>query len=948
VSAPIVGGDDFWVREVLKPGYIPFTMDDWGASTLNDVSAEIYCYEDVGIYDNFDGIISPVDGGTYYCVSFNVSTVPPAPTISASFTSSPINAGTNYSLNWTSTNATTVTPSCTGNASASISSQSFTPVAGNTLSVPSDNTMYGTTTCVLVATGAGGTATSSSFSIKVNPLCSSTATWNGSTCVNPAPTLSITPMNKTITIGQAFDYTITANDQGNDLDFTKLQWQAPGQSQWNYENGSYGATVTPNDGYQVYGPTSSSSVAFSFTPTVAGTYTIVATVRDNTSSRWTSTTTTALVVNCPQGYIEVANDCTNPIPTVSISPSGTNYIELGDSINLSSTTTDASGDIVVHNLTWIKPNGQDRYAVPGQEWGTVTYSNAASIPAGTGTSTQVATFTPDHIGYYMLRFAAQDNTFSNYNGEGPRWTYSSVTTVAVINGTTATMIQDPANAARIKWECFNSNLATLVTSGGPTTYDFTNKSLPPSSGSFPSTPGATYTLTCYNTASGESDTAVYAQPTVTPSGTTTTSTTVTYSCNNPAAQSSTLETTPGNITLYPNGTSGVRTDTPLTPGSEYIYTLRCFSNPGGTGAQVGATTVRVTTVTASPPTFTISAYIQRVASDPTTYASTQPITMATPDGQFYAWSYRITGGAASSCTMDQRNDNSGWYPNGGYASATSTYTFLFSSLSSSDRSGFASGFTNAHYWRLTCSDSLGRSKSLTWSLDKAGSFPTVVDATLNLNCTPAPPQPSITIQCANADYYEVRNNATNALVGSGAGTVGTIPLGNVNGTYKVTCKQGGSSGTANAGQYLRTYNSSMCGTTITNFTATPKTIKAGSVSTLQWTISQPTSSCTLTAAPVCATNVCDPLRDATRIANASSLNTQLQNENTDANDPDNINGDLRRIVDAVQKEAFNNGVPGYAKGKKSIRIKNTTDFILNCGVGSLQKVRIQVSDDREG
>jgi hypothetical protein len=944
ISAPVVIGDDFWVREVLKPGYLPFTMDDLTLFTLNDVSPEFYCHDDVGVYDNFDAIYNPVDGATYYCVSFNVSTVPPAPTISGSFLSTPINAGTNYSLNWTSTNATTVTPSCTGNASASISSQSFTPVGGNTLSVASDNTMYGTTTCVLVANGAGGTATSSSFSIKINPLCPATATWDGSACVNPTPALSITPMNKTIVIGQAFDYTITANDQGTDLDFTKLQWMAPGQSQWNYENSSYGAIVTPADGYQIYSPTSSSSVTFSFTPTVAGTYTIVATVRDNTSSRWTSTTTTALVVNCPSGYLEVANDCVNPLPSVSVSPTGTNYVQLGSSINLISTSTDASGDIVAHNITWIKPNGQDRYAVPGQEWGAVSYSSPASIPAGTGTSTQIATFTPDHVGYYTVRFAAQDNTLSNYNGEGPRWTYSLATTIAVVNGTTATMIQDPSNTSRIRWECFNSNVATLVTTGGPTTYDFTNRTLPPSSGTFPSSPGATYTLTCRNTSTGEQSTMIYAEPTIVASNIGTTQADITYNCNNASAQSSTIERSPGDIILYPTDTSGARTDILLAAGTEYIYTLRCFSAPGGTGAQVGATTVRVTTVTASPPAFTISAYIQRVVSDPSTYSSTQPITTSTPDGQFYAWSYQITGGNAQSCTMDQRNDNSGWYPSGSYASATSTYTLLFSSLSPSDRAGFASSFTNAHYWRLTCSDSLGRSKSLTWSLDKTGAFPTVVDATLNLNCNPAPPAPTISVQCANADYYEVRNNTTNALVGSGAGTIGTVSIGNANATYRVTCKQGGSGGTANAGQYLRTYNSSMCGTTITNFTATPRTIKAGSVTTLQWTISQPTASCTLTAQPVC-TGPCSPAKTA----DAATLNTKISTENTDANDPNNINDTLRSITNAIQSEAFNNGVSGKAIGKKSLKVNYTTDFILNCSTSTPgQKVRIQVSNDTQG
>ena len=60
-----------WVREVLKDGYIPFTFDQSNQSNENDVSAEIYCSNDVLNYDNLDLVSSPAAGGTYYCVAFN-------------------------------------------------------------------------------------------------------------------------------------------------------------------------------------------------------------------------------------------------------------------------------------------------------------------------------------------------------------------------------------------------------------------------------------------------------------------------------------------------------------------------------------------------------------------------------------------------------------------------------------------------------------------------------------------------------------------------------------------------------------------------------------------------------------------------------------------------------------------------------------------------------------
>jgi cysteine-rich repeat protein len=59
-----------WVRENLKQGYFPFTYPPYGG-TENNVSAEIYCHEDVYKYDNYDLIGSPELGGTYYCIAFN-------------------------------------------------------------------------------------------------------------------------------------------------------------------------------------------------------------------------------------------------------------------------------------------------------------------------------------------------------------------------------------------------------------------------------------------------------------------------------------------------------------------------------------------------------------------------------------------------------------------------------------------------------------------------------------------------------------------------------------------------------------------------------------------------------------------------------------------------------------------------------------------------------------
>ena len=77
---PIQGSGVIWLREVLKQGYIPFTFDPAHQTNANPVSAEMYCHGDVLNYDNYDYVSSPVAGGTYYCVAFNVQkSIPPPP-----------------------------------------------------------------------------------------------------------------------------------------------------------------------------------------------------------------------------------------------------------------------------------------------------------------------------------------------------------------------------------------------------------------------------------------------------------------------------------------------------------------------------------------------------------------------------------------------------------------------------------------------------------------------------------------------------------------------------------------------------------------------------------------------------------------------------------------------------------------------------------------------------
>jgi len=59
-----------WVREVLQDGFIPFTYPTDGPREDN-VTAELYCYDDILNYDNFDHVINVKEGGVYNCVAFN-------------------------------------------------------------------------------------------------------------------------------------------------------------------------------------------------------------------------------------------------------------------------------------------------------------------------------------------------------------------------------------------------------------------------------------------------------------------------------------------------------------------------------------------------------------------------------------------------------------------------------------------------------------------------------------------------------------------------------------------------------------------------------------------------------------------------------------------------------------------------------------------------------------
>lgn len=75
VTVPLAGRIDaekISFREVWTNDYIPFTFDE-ARDNSKDVSAEMYCGDDVENYDNWDLVEYPEGGETYYCVAWNVA-----------------------------------------------------------------------------------------------------------------------------------------------------------------------------------------------------------------------------------------------------------------------------------------------------------------------------------------------------------------------------------------------------------------------------------------------------------------------------------------------------------------------------------------------------------------------------------------------------------------------------------------------------------------------------------------------------------------------------------------------------------------------------------------------------------------------------------------------------------------------------------------------------------
>lgn len=103
------------------------------------------------------------NNGSYVFSSGSCAAIPPPPTVSGWFTPNPVVNGNTYAMNWASTNATSVTYSCSG---AATGSGTLSPASGGATSFTA--AAVGVMNCTFTATGPGGTATASA-SLTVDP-----------------------------------------------------------------------------------------------------------------------------------------------------------------------------------------------------------------------------------------------------------------------------------------------------------------------------------------------------------------------------------------------------------------------------------------------------------------------------------------------------------------------------------------------------------------------------------------------------------------------------------------------------------------------------------------------------------------------------------------------------------------------------------------------------------
>lgn len=233
------------------------------------------------------------------------------------------------------------------------------------------------------------------------------------------------------------------------------------------------------------------------------------------------------------------------------------------------------------------------------------------------------------------------------------------------------------------------------------------------------------------------------------------------------------------------------------------------------------------------------------------------------------------------------------------------------------------------------------------TLNKLCSDPQVGSAKINGDygypTTPPASTSSVEFSCIGSDRYEVRKTP------AGANTLfasALLPAPNYSGlidvpvtltdNYAVICKQG----TIESTPEVRFFSAPPPPVATLSINATPKTIDIGGKTTLSWSIQWTLPTCTLTASPVCANNICSQ----SQLDAATALMTTITTGSTDANDP---SGPNRSITSAIRSAAPGHELDQKAMGKRTFDVIHSTNFTIDCGGTNKASTIVRVTNNNE-
>lgn len=191
------------------------------------------------------------------------------------------------------------------------------------------------------------------------------------------------------------------------------------------------------------------------------------------------------------------------------------------------------------------------------------------------------------------------------------------------------------------------------------------------------------------------------------------------------------------------------------------------------------------------------------------------------------------------------------------------------------------------------------------------------------------PPGTIVLTCSNATSYSVTKGGASFVPVTTYTSPVSIPVSQED-NYVLKCIHGSVSD-----QVARFYDATPDPAKV-SITISPVTIIKDGKITMSWKTQFPTNTCSLTAKVVCSNNACT----ASQTASQAVLDTILQTEKTDVNDPD-----TSRLISLAVKSV----APGHsntdwlALGKKTLQISYTTDLTYSCGGTNKETKRVQVT-----